>query len=114
MSRSNFTDLVDFEADGSVTSGSLGLDGEPGRRIFELDSEHGVGPGVRVLDLHVQVGQGGPIGHILRDGDLVMRFCSMVVLARRIKRHLVFLLVERGWLVVDISDCDCYVCCRPR
>ena len=71
LSCSNFTDLVDFEADGSVTSGSLGLDGEPGRRIFELDSEHGVGPGVRVLDLHVEVGKGSAVGHILGDGDLV-------------------------------------------
>ena len=105
--------LVDFKADSSVACGPLRLDGEAWRRIFELDAEHRVGSRVRVLDLHVQVGQGGPIRHILRDGDLVMRFCSMAVLVRRIKRHLVFLLVEGRWLVVDISDCDCYVCCRP-
>ena len=106
--------LVDFKADSSMACGPLRLDGEAWRRIFELDAEHRVGSRVRVLDLHVQVGQGGPIGHILRDGDLVMRFCCKVVLARNIKRHLVFLLVERRWLVVDISDCDCYVCCRSR
>ena len=106
--------LVDFKADSSVACGPLRLDGEAWRRILQLDAEHRVGSRVRVLDLHVQVGQGGPIGHILRDGDLVMRLYSMVVLVRRIKRHLVFLLVERRWLVVDISDCDCYVCCRPR
>ena len=97
-----------------MACGPLRLDGEAWRRIFELDAEHRVGSRVRVLDFHVQVGQGGAIGHILRDGDLVMRFCSMVVLVRRIKCHLVFLLVEGRWLVVDISDCDCYVCCRPR
>lgn len=68
--------LVDFKADSSVACGPLRLDGEAWRRIFELDAEHRVGSRVRVLDLHVQVGQGGPIGHILRDGDLVMRFCS--------------------------------------
>ena len=106
--------LVDFKADSSVACGPLRLDGEAWRRILQLDAEHRVGSRVCVLDLHVQVGQGGPIGHILRDGDLVMRFCSKVVPARNIKRHLVFLLVERRWLVVDISDCDCYVCCRPR
>ena len=106
--------LVDFKADSSVACGPLRLDGEAWRRIFELDAEHRVGSRVRVLDLHVQVGQGGAIGHILRDGDLVMRFCSMAVLVRRIKRHLVFLLVERRRLVVDISDCDCYVRSRPR
>ena len=63
--------LVDLQADGSVAGGPLGLDGEPRRGVLQLDSEHRVGPGVRVLDLHVQVGQGGAVGHVLRDGDLV-------------------------------------------
>ena len=58
-----------------MACGPLRLDGEAWRRIFELDAEHRVGSRVRVLDLHVQIGQGGPIGHILRDGDLVMRSC---------------------------------------
>ena len=106
--------LVDFKADSSVACGPLRLDGEAWRRILQLDAEHRVGSRVRVLDLHVEVGQGGAIRHILRDGDLGMRLCSKVVLARNIESHLVFLLVERRWLVVDISDCDCYVRCRPR
>ena len=54
-----------------MAGGPLGLDGEPRRGVLQLDSEHRVGPGVRVLDLHVQVGQGGAVGHVLRDGDLV-------------------------------------------
>ena len=97
-----------------MACGPLRLDGEAWRRIFELDAEHRVGSRVRVLDLHVEVGQGGAIRHILRDGDLGMRLYSKVVLVRNIESHLVFLLVERRWLVVDISDCDCYVRSRPR
>ena len=64
--------LVDLEADCSVPGGPLGLNGESRRWIFELHPEHGVGPGVRVLDLHVQVGQGGAVGHVFRDGHLVV------------------------------------------
>ena len=51
--------------------GPLRLNGESRRRILQLDSEHRVGPGVRVLDLHVQVSQGGTVGHVLGDGDLI-------------------------------------------
>ena len=63
--------LVDLEADGSVASGSLGLNSEAGWGVLQLHSEHRVGPGVCVLDLHVQVGQGSAVGHVLRDGDLI-------------------------------------------
>ena len=63
--------LVDLEADGSVACGSLGLDSEARWGVFQLNSEHRVGPGVCVLDLHVQVGQGSAVGHVLRDGDLI-------------------------------------------
>ena len=53
-----------------------------------MDGEDGVDAGVRVFDLHVEVGQRGAVGNVLRDGDLVLG------------------LVEPGWLVIDISDGD--------
>ena len=54
-----------------MAGGPLRLNGEPRRGVLQLDSEHRVGPGVRVLDLHVEVGKGSAVGHILGDGDLV-------------------------------------------
>ena len=50
-----------------------------------MDGEDGVDAGVGVFDLHVEVGQRGAVGNVLRDGDLVLG------------------LVEPGWLVIDIS-----------
>ena len=80
--------LVDLQTDGGVARGSNRVDGELPRGVLEPQGEDGVEAGVGVLHLHVQVGQGGPEGHILLDPHLVLR------------------LVEGRRLVVDISDGD--------
>ena len=80
--------LVDLQTDGGVSRGSDGVDGELPRWVLEPQGEDGVEAGVGVLHLHVEVGQGGPEGHVLLDPDLVLR------------------LVEGRGLVVHISDGD--------
>ena len=80
--------LVDLQADGGVARSSDRVYGELPRGVLEPQGEDGVEAGVRVLDLHVEVGQGGAEGNILLDP------------------HLVLCLVEGRSLVIDIPDGD--------
>ena len=80
--------LVDLQADGGVARGSDRVYGKLPRGILEPQGEDGVEASVCVLDLHVEVGQGGAEGNILLDP------------------HLVLCLVKGRRLVIDIPDGD--------
>ena len=68
---STMTYFIDFQADGGVACCPHRVDGKLVRGILQLDGENRIDAGVRVLYLHVEVGKGSAVGHILGDGDLV-------------------------------------------